>query len=117
MSSRSLERSIRCQSVLAKTCGARASAHSTKRSPIRWCCATVLRDLYKKHHWQVSGATFYRLHLLFDKHYAEQVELMDGLAERISSLGGVPLAAPHDVAEVSTIVRPPKGARIGASAD
>ena len=69
----------------------------------------VLRDLYKKHHWQVSGATFYQLHLLFDKHYAEQVELMDGLAERITSLGGVPLAAPHDVAEASSIRRPPKG--------
>src|ERR1700687_4424199 len=69
----------------------------------------ALRDLYKKHHWQVAGATFYSLHLLFDKHYTEQVELMDGLAERISSLGGVPLAAPHDVAEVSTIARPPKG--------
>ena len=69
----------------------------------------VLRDLYKKHHWQVSGATFYQLHLLFDKHYAEQVELMDALAERVTALGGVPLAAPHDVAEASAIPRPPKG--------
>ena len=69
----------------------------------------ALRDLYKKHHWQVSGATFYQLHLLFDKHYNEQVELMDGLAERVVALGGVPLAAPHDVVEVSTIARPPKG--------
>ncbi len=69
----------------------------------------LLRDLYKKHHWQVSGATFYPLHLLFDKHYNEQVELMDGLAERIVALGGVPLAAPHDVAEASSIARPPKG--------
>jgi starvation-inducible DNA-binding protein len=69
----------------------------------------VLRDLYKKHHWQVAGPTFYSLHLLFDKHYTEQVELMDGLAERISSLGAVPLAAPHDVAEASTLARPPKG--------
>ena len=69
----------------------------------------VLRDLYKKHHWQVSGATFYPLHLLFDKHYNEQVELMDGLAERIVALGGVPLAAPHDLAEASSIARPPKG--------
>jgi starvation-inducible DNA-binding protein len=68
----------------------------------------VLRDLYKKHHWQVSGATFYQLHLLFDKHYAEQVELMDALAERVTALGGVPLAAPHDVAEASSIPRPPK---------
>ena len=71
----------------------------------------VLRDLYKKHHWQVSGATFYQLHLLFDKHYNEQVELMDELAERIVALGGVPLAAPHDVAEASSIERPPKGVR------
>ena len=69
----------------------------------------VLRDLYKKHHWQVSGATFYQLHLLFDKHYNEQVELMDKLAERIVALGGVPLAAQHDVAEASSIERPPKG--------
>ena len=69
----------------------------------------VLRYLYKKHHWQVSGATFYQLHLLFDKHYAEQVELMDGLAERVTALGGVALAAPHDVAEASSIPRPPKG--------
>ncbi len=69
----------------------------------------VLRSLYKKHHWQVSGATFYQLHLLFDKHYNEQVELMDALAERIVALGGVPLAAQHDVAEASSIARPPKG--------
>jgi starvation-inducible DNA-binding protein len=69
----------------------------------------ALRDLYKKHHWQVSGATFYQLHLLFDKHYNEQVELMDALAERIVALGGVPLAAQYDVAEASTIARPPKG--------
>jgi starvation-inducible DNA-binding protein len=57
----------------------------------------------------VSGATFYQLHLLFDKHYSEQVELMDALAERVTTLGGVPLAAPHDVAETSSIPRPPKG--------
>src|ERR1700730_6786427 len=69
----------------------------------------VLRDLYKKHHWQVSGATFYQLHLLFDKHYNEQVELMDALAERIVALGGVPLAGQHDVVETSSIERPPKG--------
>ena len=69
----------------------------------------VLRDLYKKHHWRVSGATFYQLHLLFDKHYNEQVELMDALAERIVALGGVPLAAQHDVADASSIARPPKG--------
>jgi starvation-inducible DNA-binding protein len=69
----------------------------------------VLRDLYKKHHWQVSGATFYSLHLLLDKHYEEQVELVDALAERVQTLGGVALAMAHDVAETSKIERPPRG--------
>ena len=69
----------------------------------------TLRDLYKKHHWQVSGATFYQLHLLFDKHYNEQNELVDAIAERIQLLGGVSIAMAHDVAETTLIPRPPKG--------
>ena len=69
----------------------------------------VLRDLYKKHHWQVAGHTFYQLHLLFDKHYGEQSTLVDTLAERIQSLGGVSVAMAHDVAEMTRIERPPRG--------
>jgi starvation-inducible DNA-binding protein len=69
----------------------------------------TLRDLYKKHHWQVSGPTFYQLHLLFDKHFAEQNELVDLLAERIMMLGGVSIAMAADVAETTLIPRPPKG--------
>jgi starvation-inducible DNA-binding protein len=68
-----------------------------------------LRDMYKKHHWQVSGPTFYQLHLLFDAHYEEQSELVDTIAERIMSLGGVSVAMSHDVAEMTMIRRPPKG--------
>ncbi len=68
-----------------------------------------LRDLYKKHHWQVSGPTFYQLHLLFDKHYEEQVELVDAIAERIQLLGGVSIAMAADVAEMTKVERPPKG--------
>ena len=68
-----------------------------------------LRDLYKKHHWQVSGPTFYQLHLLFDKHFGEQSELVDLLAERIQMLGGVSIAMAADVAETTQIPRPPKG--------
>jgi starvation-inducible DNA-binding protein len=67
-----------------------------------------LRDLYKKHHWQVSGPTFYQLHLLFDKHFGEQVELVDTIAERIQALGGVTYAMAADVAENTKIPRPPK---------
>ena len=69
----------------------------------------TLRDLYKKHHWQVAGPTFYPLHLLFDKHYEQQNELVDKIAERIQLLGGVSLAMAHDVAETTLIPRPPKG--------
>jgi starvation-inducible DNA-binding protein len=69
----------------------------------------VLRDMYKKHHWQVSGPTFYSLHLLLDKHYEEQAKLVDTLAERVQTLGGVAIAMAHDVAETSKIERPPRG--------
>jgi starvation-inducible DNA-binding protein len=69
----------------------------------------TLRDMYKKHHWQVVGHTFYQLHLLFDKHHGEQDELVDAIAERIQLLGGISLAMAHDVAETTTIQRPPRG--------
>jgi starvation-inducible DNA-binding protein len=67
-----------------------------------------LRDLYKKSHWQVGGPTFYQLHLLFDKHYEAQVELVDLIAERIQILGGVSVAMAHDVAEMTRLERPPR---------
>jgi starvation-inducible DNA-binding protein len=69
----------------------------------------TLRDLYKKHHWQVAGPTFYSLHLLFDKHFKEQSELVDMIAERIQLLGGISVAMAHDVAETTLIPRAPKG--------
>ena len=75
----------------------------------------TLRDLYKKHHWQAAGPTFYMLHLLFDKHAAEQSELVDLLAERIQTLGGVSIAMAADVAEATLIPRAPKGREDTAS--
>ena len=69
----------------------------------------TLRDLYKKHHWQVSGPTFYQLHLLFDKHFNEQSDLVDVIAERIMMLGGVSIAMSADVAETTLVPRPPRG--------
>src|ERR1700720_4335720 len=69
----------------------------------------TLRDLYKKSHWQVAGPTFYQLHLLFDKHFDEQVEIVDEIAERIQLLGGISLAMAADVAETTRIERPPRG--------
>lgn len=68
----------------------------------------TLRDMYKKHHWQVSGPTFYSLHLLYDEHAKEQTALIDDLAERVQILGGVSIAMAHDVAEMTRIERPPR---------
>src|ERR1700729_4200710 len=61
----------------------------------------TLRDMYKKHHWQVAGPTFYQLHLLYDKHHKEQSELVDSIAERIQTLGGISIAMAPDVAETT----------------
>lgn len=70
----------------------------------------VLYDLYKKHHWNVAGPTFYQLHLLFDKHADEQRELIDLLAERVQTLGGIAVGDARHVAELTGIERPPDGA-------
>jgi starvation-inducible DNA-binding protein len=70
----------------------------------------ILYALYKKHHWLVAGPTFYQLHLLFDKHAEEQLELIDLLAERVQSLGGIAVGDPRHAAELTTIARPPDGA-------
>jgi len=69
----------------------------------------ILYSLYKKHHWQMRGVTFYQLHLLLDKHAGEQLELIDTLAERVQQLGGVAIAEMRHVAEVTTIERAPDG--------
>jgi starvation-inducible DNA-binding protein len=70
----------------------------------------ILSGLYKKHHWMVRGHTFYQLHLLLDKHASEQAELIDLIAERVQTLGGVAVADLRHVAEITTIPRPPNGA-------
>jgi starvation-inducible DNA-binding protein len=70
----------------------------------------ILYALYKKHHWLVAGPTFYQLHLLFDKHAEEQTEIIDLLAERVQSLGGIAVGDPRHAAELTTIDRAPNGA-------
>ena len=70
----------------------------------------ILYAMYKKHHWLVAGPTFYQLHLLFDKHAAEQLEIVDLIAERVQSLGGIAVGDPRHAAELTTISRPPNGA-------
>lgn len=69
----------------------------------------ILYGLYKKHHWLMRGATFYQLHLVLDKHAGEQLEIIDTVAERVQSLGGVAVGDPRHVAEITSIPRPPDG--------
>jgi starvation-inducible DNA-binding protein len=69
----------------------------------------ILYALYKKHHWLMRGATFYQLHLLLDKHAGEQIELVDKIAERVQTLGGIAVGDPRHVAEITRIPRPPDG--------
>jgi starvation-inducible DNA-binding protein len=88
----------------SKTC-----AQSVSRLNTILADTMTLRDLYKKHHWQVAGPTFYQLHLLFDKHYEEQSTLVDQIAERIQLLGGISIAMAPDIAELTRIPRPPRG--------
>src|SRR5215207_2942291 len=63
----------------------------------------ILYSLYKKHHWQMRGPTFYQLHLLLDKHAGEQLELVDMLAERVQMLGGVSVGDPRHTAELTSV--------------
>ncbi|MBD2898415.1 DNA protection during starvation protein [Actinomadura sp. RB99] len=70
----------------------------------------ILHSLYKKHHWLMRGPTFYQLHLLLDKHAEEQLKLVDLIAERVQTLGGVAVGDPRHVAEITAVPRPPNGA-------
>jgi starvation-inducible DNA-binding protein len=69
----------------------------------------ILHALYKKHHWLMRGATFYQLHLLLDKHANEQLALVDNIAERVQTLGGIAVSDPRHVAEITQVPRPPNG--------
>ena len=69
----------------------------------------ILYSLYKKHHWLMRGPTFYQLHLLLDKHAGEQLALVDQLAERVQTLGGVAVGDLRHVAELTCLPRPPDG--------
>lgn len=87
-----------------------ARLYSCERLNMILANTQILHALYKKHHWLMRGPTFYQLHLLLDKHADEQLELVDTIAERVQTLGGVAVGDPRHVAEITTIARPPNGA-------
>lgn len=87
-----------------------ARLYSCERLNMILANTQILHALYKKHHWLMRGPTFYQLHLLLDKHADEQLELVDTIAERVQTLGGVAVGDPRHVAEITAIARPPNGA-------
>ena len=86
-----------------------ARMYSCQRLNFSLADSQILYSLYKKHHWLMRGPTFYQLHLLLDKHASEQLALIDKLAERVQTLGGVAVGDPRQVAEITRIPRPPDG--------
>src|SRR6266545_4608128 len=88
---------------------ARSRSNGGKRSSQPLADSIILYNLYKKHHWLVRGHTFYQLHLLLDKHASEQLALVDLMAERVQTLGGIAVADPRHVAEITNVPRPPNG--------
>lgn len=86
-----------------------ARLYSTQRLNRILADTQLLYALYKKHHWLMRGPTFYQLHLLLDKHASEQLAVVDKLAERVQTLGGVAVGDPRHVAEITTVPRPPDG--------
>jgi starvation-inducible DNA-binding protein len=66
-----------------------------------------LREMYKKHAWQVTGATFRQMHKLFGKHFRRQNKIVHLLGDRVQTLGGVAVIVPNDVAQMTKIERPP----------
>lgn len=86
-----------------------ARLYSCERLNQILCDTQILYALYKKHHWLMRGHTFYQLHLLLDKHAGEQIELIDKIAERIQTLGGIAVGDPRHVAEITRVPRAPDG--------
>ena len=86
-----------------------ARAYSCQRLNQILADSQILYALYKKHHWLMRGATFSQLHLLLDKHADEQRALVDTIAERVQTLGGIAVGDPRHVAEFTKVPRPPDG--------
>lgn len=55
------------------------------------------------YHWNVKGEHFFSLHVKFEELYTEMQTQIDEIAERILTLGGTPLHAYSDFAQIASI--------------
>ena len=52
----------------------------------------VLYHQYQKHHWTAEGPQFHDIHILLEEHYTATQIQADAYAERLVTLGGVPVS-------------------------
>jgi len=53
----------------------------------------VLTQKTRGAHWNVSGTSFFELHILFETQYKQLNEISDKIAERVRMLGGMTIAS------------------------
>jgi starvation-inducible DNA-binding protein len=63
----------------------------------------VVARQVQKHHWNVEGPQFLGIHEFLGDAYDTLEERIDELAERITALGGVPVAGPEAATERSLV--------------
>lgn len=83
----------------------------SKRTPVVRALDRLLADTYtlalktQNYHWNVTGAHFHDLHILFEGQYDELAEAVDELAERIRALK---VAAPGSFAAFAALTGIPE---------
>jgi DNA-binding ferritin-like protein len=69
----------------------------------------VLFHQYQKHHWVAEGPQFRDLHLMLEEHYTAVHQQADAYAERVVTLGGVPVSGPTAQLERGYVTEEPEG--------
>ncbi len=69
----------------------------------------LLFHQYQKHHWVAEGPQFRDLHLLLEEHYTAVHMQADAFAERIVTLGGVPVSGPTAQLRYGYVTEEPEG--------
>jgi starvation-inducible DNA-binding protein len=76
------------------------------------CAGIELYLQLKNAHWNVRGGGFAGLHSLFDDTARDVIEIADSLAERISILGGEPIATIQKLSVVPHLADAPVGMKV-----
>lgn len=69
----------------------------------------MLFHQYQKHHWVAEGPQFRDLHILLEEHYTATQLQADAFAERVVTLGGVPVSGPTAQLQRGYVTEEPEG--------